>query len=211
MSWYNNLFGTNNPAKGAMPYLDQIPGQTNQYMQPYFDAGKSSIPKLQEQYDNILSNPGGAINKMGESFHESPGFKFAVQQALEAAGHANAAGGMAGTPQHQFDASQMVTGLANQDYDNYIKNTMGLYNEGLHGQQGMAQMGQQSGQSMADMISQVLAQKGNYAFQGQNLKNQSTQGLWGGLGALGGAYLGGPFGPWWNQNNNQNNNQNSGG
>ena len=198
MSWLSNLFGGGkNPADAAMPYLNQIPGQTNQYLDPFFQAGKGALDPLQEQYKNLLGDPGGFINKIGESYQQSPGFKAAMEQALTAGNHAAAAGGMAGSPQSQFQQMKMATDLTNQDYGDWMKNALGLYGQGLTGEQGMAGMGQQAGQSMADMIAQVLAQQANMAFRGQQEKNSQQNSLLGGLGKLGGAALGGfAGGPW---------------
>jgi len=198
MSWLSNMFGGGkNPADAAMPYLNQIPGQTNQYLDPFFQAGKGALDPLQEQYKNLLGDPGGFLNKMGANYQQSPGFKSAMEQALMAGNHASAAGGMAGTPQDQFNQMKMATDLSNQDYNNWMQNTLGLYGAGLSGQQGMAGMGQQAGQSMADMIAQTLAQQGNMAFRGQQEKNSMNNSMWSGLGKLGGAALGGfAGGPW---------------
>jgi hypothetical protein len=164
-----------------MPYLNQIPGQTQGYQQPFFDAGKSQIPGLQNQYGQLLNDPGGRINKIGESFHESPGFKFAMQQALQGGNHAAAAGGMAGSPQHEQQNMQLATDLGNQEYNNWMKNALGEYNQGLQGSQGMANQGQQAGKSMADMIAQTLAQQGNLAFNGQQQQNQNQSDMWGNI------------------------------
>lgn len=200
MSWLSNLFGGkgSNPANAAMPYLNQIPGQTLPYMQPYFNAGTNALNPLQEQYSKLLGDPGALMNKMGESYHQSPGFKSAMEQALMAGNHAAAAGGMAGTPQSQYQQMQMATGLANQDYNNWMANALGLYGSGLSGEQGLAGMGQQAGQSMADMIAQTLAQQGNMAFRGKQEQNAQRNSMLGGLGRLGGAalgaYAGGPWG-----------------
>ena len=137
------------------------------------------------------------MNKIGESYQQSPGFKAAMEQALTAGNHAAAAGGMAGSPQSQFQQMKMATDLTNQDYGDWMKNALGLYGQGLTGEQGMAGMGQQAGQSMADMIAQVLAQQANMAFRGQQEKNSQQNSLLGGLGKLGGAALGGfAGGPW---------------
>ena len=197
MSFFSDLFGGGkNPANAAMPYLNQIPGQTQQYMQPFFEAGKGSLPILQDQYKNLLGDPGGFLNHIGESFQQSPGFKSALENALAASGHAAAAGGMAGTPAHQYDAMGQATNLANQDYYNYLGNALGLYGQGLSGEQGLAGMGQQSGQSMADMIAQTLAQQGNLAFQGQSQKNANRNSLFGNIAkGVGAAFgMGNPFG-----------------
>lgn len=197
MSWFSNMFGGKNPADSAMPYINQIPGQTHQYFDPYIQAGKNQLPGLSDQYSQLMNDPGGRMNKIGESFHESPGFKFAMQQALQGGNHASAAGGMAGSPQHEQQNMQLATDLGNQEYNNWMKNAMGMYGEGLHGSQGMANQGQQAGQSMADMIAQTLAQQGNLAFNGQQQQNQNRNDMWGNAFKIGGAALGGlTGGPW---------------
>src|ERR1700678_1416263 len=93
------MFGNKtNPADEANKYISQIPGQTSPYTQPYFQAGTSQLPGLQNQYQQLMENPGGKFNQIGENFQQSPGFKFALDQALQGAGNAAAAGGMAGSP-----------------------------------------------------------------------------------------------------------------
>lgn len=198
MSWLSDLFGGGkNPADAAMPYLNQIPGQTQGYQQPFFDAGKNQLPGLQDQYSQLMNDPGGRMNKIGESFQQSPGFKFAMDQALQGGNHAAAAGGMAGSPQHEQQNMQLATDLGNQEYNNWLKNALGQYDMGVQGAQGMANQGQQAGQSMADMIAQTLAQQGNLAFQGQQQQNQNKTDMWGNALKLGGAALGGVAGgPW---------------
>lgn len=194
MSWFSNLLGGKNPADAAMPYIDQIPGRVSPYINPFFDAGKGALGPLQEQYAKLLKDPGALMNQMGQSYQQSPGFKSAMEQAMQAGGHAAAAGGMAGTPQHQFQDMKMATDLSNQDYGNYMKNVLGLYGQGLSGEQGMAGMGQQAGQSMADIISQALAQQGNLAFAGQSQKNQNQNNWWNNIFKGAGAMAG--FNPW---------------
>ena len=178
------LFGKGkNPADAANKYIDQIPGATNQYYQPYFDAGKSQIPGLQEQYGSLMDDPGSKLNSIGSNYQQSPGFQFALQQALMGSGNAAAAGGMAGSPQHEQENMGIASGLASQDYNNWLGQATGLYGQGLIGSQNMMNSGQQAGQSMADQIAQALAQKRQYAYEGQASKNSSNP--WGNI--LGGA------------------------
>lgn len=181
------IFGKGgDPSKEAMKYIDQIPGQTNQYFDPYFQAGKSQLPGLQEQYSQLLGGPGEKLNQIGSSYQQSPGFKFAMEQALKGAGNAAAAGGMAGSPQHEQQNMTLASDLASQDYNNWLQQATGLYGQGLSGSQGLAGAGQQAGQSQADMISNALAQKGNLAYQSQKYKNENSPwgGILGGLGSL---------------------------
>jgi|ERR1700675_4735475 len=194
MNWLSDLFGGKNPAYSAMPYLNQIPGQTQQYQQPWMQAGKDQLHGLQDQYSQLMNDPGGKMNKIGEGFKESPGFKFAMQQALQGGNHAAAAGGMAGSPQHEQQNMQMATDLGNQEYGNWMKNALGMYGQGLHGSQGMANQGQQAGQSMADMIAQTLAQQANLSFNGQQQQNQNKSDMWGNI--FNGAGSLAAFNPW---------------
>lgn len=190
MGFLSNLFsGGKNPAEAAMPYLERIPGETKPYLDPFFQAGKGALPSLQEQYGSLLGDPGALMNRIGGSYQQSPGLNFAIQQALQGAGHAAAAGGMAGSPAHQQQSMQLASNLANQDYNNWLQNALGMYGMGLSGQQGLAGMGQQAGTSLADIISQTLAQQGNLAYQGQAQQNANQAGLLSGLGKGLGSFL----------------------
>lgn len=178
------LFGSNkNPADKANQYINQIPGQTNQYYQPYNEAGQSQLPGLQEQYGKGMNDPGGLLNSIGANYKQSPGFQYAMKQALMGSGNAAAAGGMAGSPQHEQENMGIASGLASQDYNNWLGQATGLYGNALTGAQGMANQGQSAANSQAEQIAQALAQQGNYAYEGQASKNASNP--WGNI--LGGA------------------------
>ncbi len=196
MSFFSSLFGKGtNPADAGMPFLNQISGQANQYLGPYFQAGKGAIPTLQNQYSKLLEDPGALMNNIGGSYQQSPGLQFAIQQALQGAGHAAAAGGMAGSPQHEQQNMQLTNDIASQDYNNWMNHALGLYGSGLSGEQGLYSGGLQAGNSMADLIAQQLAQEANMAFRGEQEKNAGKNSLLGGLGRLGGAALGAFGGP----------------
>ena len=169
------MFGFKNPADAASPYYSQIPQQTNQFYQPYFNAGTNALPGLEEQYGGLMNDPGGMLNKFGQSYQQSPGLNFAIQQALQGSGNAAAAGGMAGSPQHSQQNMQLASDIASKDYNNWLGQAIGLYNSGLTGQQGLANMGQQAGQQNADMISQALAAQANIAYNGQAAQNENTK------------------------------------
>ena len=197
MSWFSNIFGgghKSNPANAAMPYLNQIPGQTQQYMQPYFDAGKEALNPLQGQYQQLLNNPGGRVNEIGQQYHQSPGYQFALQQALQLAHRNSARQGMSSSPEAEYDQMQTATGLANQDYNNWMTNALGQYNQGLHGEQGLAGLGQGAGQGLADMIAKTLASQAGYGYSGQAARNQQQSGLFGNIAKGAGSLA--AFNPW---------------
>ena len=187
-----SLFGDyNNPAKKAMPYMDKIPDILRQYMSPYINAGNQALPGLQNQYGQLMNDPGGRLNQMGQNYHQSPGFQFALQQALQGSGHAAAAGGMAGSPQHEQQNMGIATNLANQDYNQYLQNAMGLYGMGMQGQQGLYNTGAQAGMGMGEDLASMMAHQAQLAYEGQNAENQHESGGWGSLlGGLGGLAAG---------------------
>lgn len=184
-----------NPSDAASPYLNQIPGTISPYYNPYINNGTSAGNTLNGQYGNLLNNPGGMVNQIGSNYHQSPGFQFALQQALQAGNHSAAAGGMAGSPQNQQQSMQTATGLADQDYNNYLQNAMGMYNQGLQGEQGMYGIGYNASNSLAQSLANNLQSQAGLAYQGANNSNQHSGGIFGDIfGGLGDFFGGGGFG-----------------
>jgi hypothetical protein len=173
-SGLTGMFGNNTtPGQAANPYLNQFSQQAGHPLNPYTAAGKRAIPGLEEQYSQLLGNPGGKINEIGGSFQQSPGFQFALQQALQGAGHAAAAGGMVGSPEHSQQAMQQATNLANQDYYNWLGQATGLYGQGLQGEQGLAGLGANAATNKSNLIAQQLATQAKLAAEDKKAQNQN--------------------------------------
>jgi hypothetical protein len=191
------LFGNQkNPADVANQTIGKIPGQTQQYYSPYMQAGQGALSDLQNQNKGLLS--GDIQNQLGQSYKESPGYQFKLKQAMQASNAANAAGGMLGTPAHEQQSMQLANDLASQDYADYLKNQIGLYNTGYAGEQGLNTQGYDASQSQANTIANMLGQQGAYSFAGQAGKNagqsQAINNLFSGLGTTGASIFGGPAG-----------------
>jgi hypothetical protein len=178
--------GYENPAEGARPYFDQIPGQLEKYYNPYIQRGERAGNAMEGAYGNLINDPGGMLNKIGGGYQQSPGFKFALQQALGGAGHAAAAGGMAGSPQHEQQSMEMATNLANQDYNTWIQHALGLYGAGLGGEENMYNTGAKAGMGMGDNMASQLAQRAKLEYEARNAENQRNGGIWGTLGGAAG-------------------------
>ncbi len=183
-----SLFGGGNksPANAAMPYYNQMQ-QANQFQLPYYNYGLNATGQAANQFNQLSNDPSKRLGEIGAGYKESPGFKFAMEQALKGAGNAASAGGMSGSPQASQQSMQTASDIASQDYNNYMQQALGLYNTGLQGQMGLSGQGQQAGQSMADLIAQQLAQQGDAAYKGQANKNNSSPwaNIFGGIGMLG--------------------------
>lgn len=177
-----------NPADKAMPYMNQIPDMLRKYLEPYMNAGNKQLPSLENEYGNLTNDPGGMVNKLGANYHESPGFQFALKQALQGSNNAAAAGGMAGSPQHEQQNMGIATGLADQDYNTYLSHAINQYIRGLSGKEDLYNTGAKTGIGMGEDLSSVLANQAKLAYEGSNAQNQHDQGsmgaFMGGLGSL---------------------------
>lgn len=179
-----------NPFSSGMSYLEQIPGAMSGYYGPYIKAGKTSLATLMPQYMSLVRNPGRKMNKMGRGFQASPGYGWQVEQATDAANQAASAGGMAGSMQEQEQLAHAITGMANQDYYNYLDHVLGLYGKGLGGLSDINTMGYGASNTMAQSMKDVLESEANMAVAAQAAENQRYGGQgtgWGGLiGSLAG-------------------------
>jgi hypothetical protein len=131
-----DLGNASNPAEAALPYVDPYLQAGQKALGQYGDIANKltgNLTPLQEQFMSLIGNPGEFINKIGGGFQHSPGYQAQLQEGEQAAANAAAAGGMAGSPQHQKYASQIASDLANKDYYNWLAPTLGLYQTGLGG------------------------------------------------------------------------------
>lgn len=162
------FFGNGDDTRKAANMMDNIPGRVKKFYDPYINAGNQAIPQLQEQYGHLLNDPGGMINQIGAGYKQSPGFQFAMQQALAGGDRAAAAGGYSGAPRHNLEGMETAEGLASKDFENYLSHALSQYGLGLKGEEGFANMGQKGGEDYADMLAQALAQEAKMKYGGQN-------------------------------------------
>jgi hypothetical protein len=173
-----------NPAESAQPYLDQVPQTVSPYYEPYSQAGQQSLGTLQGQYSGLVNDPAAKLSSIGSNFKQSHGYEWQVGQATNAANSAAAAGGMLGSPQEQQQLASTVSGLANQDYYNYLNQALGLYNTGLTGESNIMQTGYGAGNTLAQTLSGNLQNQAGLAYSGQANENENQGGLRGGLGGM---------------------------
>ncbi len=171
-----------NPGDVANNYLDQIPGQTKPYYQPYMDTGNQAMQQFMQM---LGQNPTDTYNKLGEGYKESPGYKFSLEQALKAGTNANAAGGMLGTPMHQQQNMETAQGLASQDFEKYMNHVLGINTENKQGLGQLTGLGYNASSDYASGLANNLGQKASYGFAGQDAQNKSRSNDWSNIfGAL---------------------------
>lgn len=194
MSILSSFFkGGKNPADAAMPYLNQIPGVGHDYYDSYINQGRGASERVGGEYDKLLSDPTGFIQKLMDSYQTSGQYGYERDKLTNELGNTAAAGGFAGNPYHQQQQGEMVQGLLSKDMQQYLQNALGVYNTGLQGEQGLADTGYDASGKLTDLLGGTLNTQAGLAFQGQSQKNANQSALFKSLmGALsGGGGLGG--------------------
>lgn len=183
-----------NPADSAMQYMKNIPGLIKPIYDPYMQAGKDSLSTLMGQYGSLVKDPGNMFNAFGSGYQSSPGYQFQMNQGMNAANNAAAAGGMLGTPAHQNQSASIASNLANQDFMSYIQSILGMYGQGLSGMSGINQLGYSAANEFGNTLANNELNKANMAFQGQANQNSQNSSLFnnlmGGIGSIAGGFLG---------------------
>lgn len=203
MSIFGKIFGSDsstNPYKAASPYLNNIPGVLNNSYQPYVNLGQYGqqmqpelandyrdlmdspgaglAPQLIEQYQQMAMNPNDYYAGLGSGFRQDPGYQWNLDQQLSAQDRAMAAGGMLGSPQHQKLSSQLASNLANQYYQNYLSNQLGIANSGLSGLEGQQRVGLNQSNLGLQGLNNIMTQDLNYGYNASNQLGQSMSDYW---------------------------------
>ena len=190
-SFLGSLFGKN-PYDAAGGYLGHLPGIFRHAYDPYIEAGQADLPGLQAQYREMMQDPGGFIAKMGAGYHESPGFKYQVGEATGAANRAAAAGGMLGSPEEQANLAKRVSGMADQDYQQYLGHVLGAEREGLGGQGWIERQGYGASQGLAGNLASYFESRANLAkakAESENKRDAGLGGMLGGIAGIAGGFL----------------------
>lgn len=192
-----NMFRRTDPSKMANKYMDQIPGVGKQYYNPFIDRGERAGSKLEGEYGKLM-NPTSFMDEIMKHYTESEGAKYEKNELGRGIGATAAAGGFAGTPEHQKEYGEMASGLMSKDMQQYLQNALGVYNTGLSGEQDFYGKGFDASGKLADMIGGTLASQGGMAFQQGSQTNASRDAfmnaLMKALGQAAGAGAGGAAG-----------------
>ncbi len=199
-----NMFGSNKranaPMNAANQQLNQIPGQTLPYYQPYMNAGKDALNTLTGEYGKSINDPNAQYNKFAAGYKESPGYKTRLEEAMRAITNSQAAGGMAGSGQHQQYSAEKAMELSGKDFEDYLNHIMNIYGKGIEGEQGIETQGYGANTDYANMLANLQAQKGQMGYEAENAKNTARGQDWSNIfGGLGSAATG--IGSYYNQQN----------
>ncbi len=159
-----------------------------------FNPGAAGLP---------YASSTGAFNFNGNDLANTPGYKFILQQGQNAVNNAQAASGLGVSGAQQKALAGYTTGLADSTYNQQFANQLQAYQQsygnalnafdtnynvaaGQFGRyQGLAQLGQQAGNTLAGAATGVANAQGQAA---QGIGQAQAAGTMGVANALGGAF-----------------------
>ncbi len=166
-----------NPADDSMKYLQGLPPQILQYLLPYINAGNKATGESGDAYSNLVTNPSSVYNSIASNYKQSPGYQFNVDQSTKAAANAAAAGGMAGSPQHQQQLASVIAGLSSQDFNNYLQNVLGQYDIGLQGLGNLSKTGAETAENYGTDLGNIGLAEAMTQYAGRQNQNQQNSGF----------------------------------
>jgi hypothetical protein len=194
MAWDDLFFGSQDPSKEANRYLSKIPGVGKQYYNPFIEGGQRAGSVLDKQYGRML-DPTAFMNDIMKNYQMSEGAKYQRDELGRGIGATAAAGGFAGTPEHQKEYGEMANKIMSGDMQQYLQNALSIFGGGLSGEQDFYHKGFDASDHMADLIGGQLSSKAGLAFQDASQKNANHMALMNALakilGTGAGAYFGG--------------------
>lgn len=165
-----------NPANAAMPYLNQIPGVAQNAYNPYIQQGQQAGQALGGEYGKLL-DPTTFMNQLMEQYKPSEAYKYKQKDITKGLGAVAAQGGFAGTPMAEEQYAGATDKALSDDMQQYLQNALGIYGQGIAGQQDFYNKGFGASGSLADILTGNLNQQGGLAFQGQSQQNANQAGL----------------------------------
>lgn len=168
--------GQRDPAKDANRYLDKIPGIGHDLYDPFINQGREAGGILKDQYGRML-DPGKFMDDIMSKYKMSEGSMYKRDQLGKGIGNAAAAGGIAGTPEHQREYGEMANSIMSQDMQQYLENALNIHGRGVSGEQDFYNKGFGASGSLADMLAGVLGSKAGLSYQSGTQKNANEQAL----------------------------------
>lgn len=173
MPGFLKMFSQQDPSKDANRYMNQIPGVGHNAYDPFINEGREAGGVLKGQYGKML-DPTAFMDEIMGHYKQSKGAQYEQDKLGKGIGSTAAAGGFAGTPEHQRQYGEMAGDIMSKDMQQYLQNALGIHKDALSGEQDFYNKGYGASGSLADLLGGNLASQGTMAFQQGQQHNQNA-------------------------------------
>ena len=166
-----NLFAREDPSKEANKYLSQIPAVGRQSYNPFIQGGQEAGGILKNEYQKQL-NPTAFIDEIMKHYQTSQGAQYLQDKLGRGIGATAAAGGIAGTPEHQQEYGELANNM-----QQYLMNALGVHGAGITGEENFYNKGYDASKELADLLGGTLSSQGTLGYMGAQQKNTDRNAL----------------------------------
>jgi hypothetical protein len=171
-----DMFHNDDPSKSANEYMNKIPKVGHDAYDPYINEGRDAAGRLKGEYGKML-DPTTFMDEIMKHYSESQGAKYETDKLGRGIGATAAAGGIAGTPEHQRAYGEMAGEISSKDMQQYLQNALGIYGGGIKGEQDFYGKGFDASKELADLLGGNLGSQGTMAYGATQQKNMNRQAL----------------------------------
>ena len=164
------MYTRDDPQAEANKYLNRVPAVGEKYYNPFITGGQQAGTTLQGEYGKML-NPTSFIDDLMKNYSLSKGAEYERNELGRGIGATAAAGGYAGTPEHQKAYGDMANDIMSKDMQQYLQNALRVYGAGVTGEQDIYGKGFQSSGAMADLLGGTLGSEAGLAYKSASDRN----------------------------------------
>lgn len=170
MGLFNHSY--KNPAKEAMPYLQQAGDTLQDTYSPYIQRGENAYQMLEPQYNQMTNNPSDYYDDIFSKYTPSSSYQ-AMSKSLSAAlDNTMRASGTYGTDEHDRKKADLIHSLLSQDMQQYFNNVTGIQSQGRKGYENFDNRGYNAASTLGSDMSNLYGSEATLAFNGAQDYNQ---------------------------------------
>jgi hypothetical protein len=177
----------------ALKKLEAEEKEGKGYEMPYYEAGGKGLDAYMASL-GLGPTGGQGVQSSLDTFRQTPGYQFALKQAQEAGQRGLAAAGMTGSGAAAAELQKRAQGAAEGEYGGYQKQLAQLAGMGHESAGALERLGLGYGSDIASTYSALGKGEMEKKLAEEQIEAQENSAIFGALGKLGGAILGGPGG-----------------
>ena len=185
---FGGLFGKN-PYKNAMKEYERGANQAANYQNPFYQAGTGAMGDFQN-YLKGMKDPSEFLNNLMKNYHESDYTKNLQNESARAGTNAASASGLIGSTPFLKQSQQNAANISQQGMNDWLSNALGINKQYGGGLESLMGMGQNAGNKLSDIFSQLGENKAGGAYGSDMAKNKQMQDFFSGLMSLFGSFSG---------------------
>jgi hypothetical protein len=185
---FGGLFGKD-PYKNASKEYERGANQAAGYQNPFFQAGTGALGDFQN-YLKGMKDPSEFLNNLMKNYQESDYTKNLKNSAERSGVNAASASGLIGSTPFLKQQQKNAGEIESAGMNDWLSNALGINKQYGSGLEHLTGMGQNAGNRLSDIFSNLGNEKAGTSYGSDMAKNKQMQDFFSGLMSLFGSFSG---------------------